>query len=95
MKVNIDENKCIGCGICASKCPEGIEIVNGKASIKDENAGCLGNAAKVCPREAITFESKETDFGNETKIDRGGGFGSGRGRGRRYGRGRRKGRRNW
>jgi len=40
----IDENKCVGCGICANICSEGIEMAGGKARIKNENADCLKDA---------------------------------------------------
>jgi len=51
--LNISENKCVGCGICMSACPQGIEILNGIARIKDESADCLKNVVKVCPQGAI------------------------------------------
>jgi len=51
--INIFKNKCVGCGICKTICPEGIEILNGTAEIKNENAGCLKNAAIACPQKAI------------------------------------------
>ena len=36
--IKIDEEKCNGCGICASACHEGaIDIVNGKAKLVREN----------------------------------------------------------
>lgn len=51
--MKIDKNKCIGCGACASICPNGFEIVNGKAKIKDKNAKCINEAVLVCPQQAI------------------------------------------
>jgi ferredoxin len=42
--VKIDENKCVGCGICVNICPQGFEILNGKARIEDENASCIVEA---------------------------------------------------
>jgi len=53
MKARIDKSKCIGCGICADICPEGIKITDGKAEIKNKNAECLKEAADSCPRNAI------------------------------------------
>jgi len=62
----INKDKCIGCAICANICPAGIEIVNGKAEIKDENADCLKDAAKACPQNAISIgeEEENLDKGN-------------------------------
>ena len=37
----IIKDKCVGCGICANICPEGIGMVEEKARIKNENANCL------------------------------------------------------
>lgn len=53
MKVKINENKCIGCRACESICPEGFEIINGKAKIKNENAKCINEAVLTCPEKAI------------------------------------------
>jgi len=51
--IKIDKNKCIGCGACVSICSEGIEIVNGKAEIKDPNSGCIKDTISICPVNAI------------------------------------------
>jgi Pyruvate/2-oxoacid:ferredoxin oxidoreductase delta subunit len=59
--VNIDEEKCNGCGQCASACAEGaIKIINGKAKLVSETycdglGACLGK----CPEDAITVTEKE------------------------------------
>lgn len=53
MKVIIDKEKCIGCGVCANVCPQGIELADGKAVIKDDNVACLKEAADVCPINII------------------------------------------
>jgi len=100
MKARIDKTKCSGCGICAGICPEGIEMVEGIAKIKDENAGCLKDAADACPQEAIIFNGEKSDnktdktfnqnYGQGRGINQGMGRGAGRGRG--LGRGPRDGR---
>ncbi len=71
MNVKIDQEKCLGCGICARTCPTGIEIINNKAVIKDKNAKCLKNAADVCPIDIIEFhenEDKNIDSNQSEKI---------------------------
>lgn len=50
----VDKNKCIGCGACAAVCPEGFEIVDGKAKVKNKDAKCIGEAIAACPVEAIS-----------------------------------------
>jgi len=89
----IDENKCVGCGICANICPEGIEIAGGKARIKNENADCLKDAANACPRRAIIFEGRneKTEPSKDTRIGFNQGFEQRMGQGRRIGSGRGRG----
>jgi len=86
MKAKIDENKCVGCGICANICPEGVEIINGKANIKDENANCLKNASENCPQGAIILEdeNEKTELNKNFNQE----YGQGIGRGQRAGKGR-------
>lgn len=81
----VDENRCIGCGICANICPAGIEIVDGKAVIKNENTDCLKDAAEACPRNAILLNRKR--FDDKEADNKPMGFGQGRGMGQGFGRG--------
>lgn len=63
--VKIDEEKCNGCGQCATACAEGaIQIVDGKARlISDSYCDGLGACLGHCPEDAITVEPREaTEF---------------------------------
>jgi len=59
LTIKIDEQKCVGCGLCVSACKESaIGLVNGKAKLIHENyCDGLGNCLPVCPTKAITFEN--------------------------------------
>ena len=54
----IDPAKCLGCGACASACPEGkvIGLIKGKAQLIHPTK-CIGHGAckKACPFDAITL----------------------------------------
>ena len=52
--VKVDEEKCIGCGACESVCPEGFEMKDTKAVVKDPKAKCIKEAIESCPTDAIS-----------------------------------------
>ncbi len=55
--INIDQEKCIGCGLCVSLCPKVFQLGDdGKAQvISQETEGCdVKNAIDSCPVEAIS-----------------------------------------
>ena len=68
--IHIDEEKCNGCGICASACHEGaIEMVNGKAKLVRENfCDGFGDCLPGCPTGAITFEEREAPEYDEAAV---------------------------
>jgi ferredoxin len=59
--IKIDEDKCNGCGLCATACHEGaIGIVNGKARLlRDDYCDGMGDCLPTCPTGAITFEERD------------------------------------
>ncbi|MCL1875144.1 MAG: 4Fe-4S binding protein [Synergistaceae bacterium] len=69
--INIDKNKCIGCGLCVSACDEGaIVVVNGKAELLcEDHCDGLGDCLPVCPVDAILFEVKEPEVYKKTTVE--------------------------
>jgi len=61
--VEIDEEKCDGCGLCVISCAEGaLEIRDGKAKIiKDIYCDGLGACIGECPQGALEIVMKESD----------------------------------
>lgn len=59
--VNIDAEKCNGCGACASACHEAaIVMIDGKARlVKDDYCDGLGDCLPACPMDAITIIERE------------------------------------
>ena len=59
--IHIDQDKCNGCGACASACHEGaIGMVKGKARLmRDDYCDGLGDCLPACPTNAITFVERE------------------------------------
>lgn len=68
--IKIDEEKCNGCGACASACHEGaIEMVNGKAKLtREDYCDGLGDCLPACPVDAISFEEREAPAYNEAAV---------------------------
>ena len=68
--VNINEEKCNGCGLCIPNCHEGaLQIIDGKARLISELmcdglGACLGH----CPEGAITIEKREADEYDEVLV---------------------------
>ena len=52
--VNVNKEKCIGCGLCVSICEEVFEMQRDKAIIKaQKNIPCVKEAKDSCPVDAI------------------------------------------
>lgn len=61
--IQIDEEKCFGCGQCIGICTEAaLELVNGKAKlIKDFYCDGMGVCLAVCPVGALKIVEKESE----------------------------------
>lgn len=59
--IQIDEEKCNGCGICVNACHESaLEIVDGKAKLlRDDYCDGMGDCLPECPTGAISFIERE------------------------------------
>ena len=55
MNIKIDSEKCIGCGACVGVCSNGLEIINEKAVVKNNQADCFEEAVKTCPINIISI----------------------------------------
>lgn len=62
--IQIDEEKCVGCGLCVNACNQGaIELIDGKAKVvRDDYCDGLGNCLPVCPTNAITFSDRDITY---------------------------------
>ena len=68
--IQIDEEKCNGCGLCAAACHEGaIGMVDGKATLlRDDYCDGLGDCLPTCPTGAISFVEREAAAYDEKAV---------------------------
>lgn len=68
--IQIEEEKCNGCGACAAACHESaIGMVDGKAKLlRDDYCDGLGDCLPACPTGAITFVEREAAAYDEAAV---------------------------
>jgi Fe-S-cluster-containing hydrogenase component 2 len=68
--IEIDTEKCNGCGACAEACHEGaIAMVDGKAKLmRDDYCDGLGDCLPACPTGAISFVEREAAAYDEAAV---------------------------
>ncbi len=68
--IEINDERCTGCGLCIPNCAEGaLQIIDGKARLISELfcdglGACLGH----CPEQAISITEKEAEAYDEEKV---------------------------
>lgn len=68
--IEIDAEKCNGCGACVRACHErAIDVIDGKARLTRENyCDGLGDCLPECPMDAITFIEREAPAYDEAAV---------------------------
>lgn len=67
--IEINDEKCIGCGLCAGACEQGaIQIIDGKAKlVSDSYCDGLGMCLPSCPVDAIKLSEKDVDAFDQSR----------------------------
>jgi NAD-dependent dihydropyrimidine dehydrogenase PreA subunit len=68
--IEINEDKCTGCGLCIPNCAEGaLQVIDGKARlISDLFCDGLGACIGHCPEDAISVVEREAEEYDEEKV---------------------------
>lgn len=68
--IEINPDKCNGCGLCIQACHEGaIGLKNGKATLlRDDYCDGLGDCLPACPTGAISFTEREASAYDEAAV---------------------------
>jgi NAD-dependent dihydropyrimidine dehydrogenase PreA subunit len=57
--LSLDEEKCVGCGICLVVCPHGVMAMNEAHAWIENRDSCMecGACARNCPTEAVAVQA--------------------------------------
>lgn len=68
--IQIDEEKCVGCGLCTRNCAEGaLQVIDGKARlISDSYCDGLGKCLPHCPMDALKLVEREAKPFSHDKV---------------------------
>jgi len=68
--IEIDEEKCTGCGLCIPNCPEGaLQVIDGKVRlVSDLFCDGLGACIGYCPEGAIRVVEREAEPYDERRV---------------------------
>ena len=66
--IEIDEEKCIGCGLCIMNCAEGaMAVIDGKAKLISDNlCDGIGNCISHCPQDALKLVERKVENGTQS-----------------------------
>ncbi len=71
--INVDAGLCVGCGLCRRDCPHNnIELIDKKATIKEQDCLKCGHCVAVCPKTAISmggFDEPPEEFSQQTVLE--------------------------
>jgi len=76
----VEQEKCVGCGVCISSCPvDAISMEKDKATINQDECTFCAKCFSACPQEAIRPNSENPLLRGRNSYRPGGGRGFGRG----------------
>jgi Fe-S-cluster-containing hydrogenase component 2 len=68
--VEINDEACVGCGLCANVCPTGaISLAAGKARVNPLVCSACGQCLEVCRTGAVHWKYKETERRRPRAVD--------------------------